>query len=424
MKHRIARAAALTAVAALALSACSSPAADTDTSGDGEPKGEVTLWMYPVIRDEAASKDFWEATEADFEKEHPDVDLTIELQTFEKRDEQISAALAANSGPDIVLITPDQAATYLNVGGLLPVDEAIADERDVFYPATLESATFEDELYGVPLFQNVFTTAYNKTVFDDAGLELPTTWDEIRDAAPVLADGGIAAMDYLGTPEQTLNLSFYPFLWQAGGSVFSDDGTEVAFDSTEGVEALEFLVDLQEEGGLPADAATQAVGIEGSPLAAGTVGIRPTTSPAELAQMRAALGDDNVVVGAPLEGEAQATYGNPGLLSLTSINRSENRAAAYSVLAFLTSQDFQTELNAAAGNFPSRTDVEIAGAESDRDAYEAALKVANPGEPNPAARQVMAVLAPYIQSALRGDLSPKEALTKAADEAQAVLDRS
>ncbi|MFS0894272.1 extracellular solute-binding protein [Microbacterium sp. 179-I 3D3 NHS] len=424
MKLRSLSPLALTAVAALALASCSSPSAEPATPDDGAVTGEVTLWMYPVIRDEAASKDFWEAAEAGFEKEFPDVDLTVELQTFDKRDEQISAALAANSGPDLVLITPDQAATYLNVGGLLPVDDAIAGDRDVFYPATLESATFEDELYGVPLFQNVFTAAYNKTLFDEAGLDLPTTWDEIREAAPVLADDGIAVMDYLGTPEQTLNLSFYPFLWQAGGTVFADDGTTVAFDSKAGVEALEFLVDLQEAGGLPADAATQSVGIEGSPLAAGTVGIRPTTSPAELAQMRAALGEDAVVVGPPLEGAEQTTYGNPGLLALTSINKKENRAAAHAVLAFLTSQDFQTELNAAAGNFPTRTDVEIAGDEADREAYAAALEVANPGEPNPAARQVMAVLAPYIQSALRGDLSPKEALAKAADEAQAVLDRS
>lgn len=424
MTHRIARVTALSAVAALALTSCASTAPTTEPAAEGELTGSVTLWMYPVIRDDAISKEFWQKTEADFEKEFPGVDLSIELQTFDKRDEQISAALAANSGPDIVLITPDQAATYLNVGGLQPVDEAIAEERDIFFPGTLEAATFEDELYGVPLFQNVFTTAYNKTVFDEAGIDLPTSWDDIRKAAPDLAAKGISVLDYVGSPEQTLNLSFYPFLWQAGGSVFSKDGTKIAFDSKEGVEALTFLVDLQKQGGLPADAATQAVGIEGSPLAAGKVGIRSTTSLAELRQMRAALGEENVVLGAPLTGEVSATYGNPGLLSLTSINKKENREAAYEVLRFVTSAEFQSELNVTAGNFPTRTDVGLPGEGPDMDAFAAALEVANPGESNPAARQVMAVLAPYIQAALRGDLSPEEALKKASDEAQAVLDRS
>lgn len=422
MKHRTLSAFALFSASALALTACASgsdPAAQ-----NGEISGEVTLWMYPVIKDETASKDFWEAAEKDFEKANPGVDLTIELQTFDKRDEQISAALAANSGPDIVLITPDQAATYLNVGGLLPVGDAIADEQDAFYPGTLDAATFDDELYGVPIFQNISTTAYDTTVFDEAGLELPTTWDEIREVAPELAERGISVLDYVGSPEQTLNLTFYPFLWQAGGTVFSDDGTKVAFDSDEGVAALDFLVDLAEIGGLPADAATQSVAIEGSDFAAGTVGIRNSTMLPELAQMRAALGDDAVVLGAPLEGEVQAAYGNPGLLALTSINKKENRAASNEALAFFSTAEFQTELNQAAGNFPTRTDVELPGTGPDYDALEEALAVANPGEPNPAARQVMAVLAPYIQSALRGDLTPEDALEKAAEEAQAILDRS
>jgi len=175
MKHRTLTALALSATAALALTACSSGSSGDNAAADGEVTGDVTLWMYPVIKDETASKDFWQTAQKDFEKANPGVDLKIELQTFDKRDEQISAALAANSGPDIVLITPDQAATYLNVGGLLPVDDAIADERDAFYPGTLDAATFGDELYGVPIFQNISTTAYNTKVFEDAGLELPTT---------------------------------------------------------------------------------------------------------------------------------------------------------------------------------------------------------------------------------------------------------
>ncbi|RXZ48684.1 sugar ABC transporter substrate-binding protein [Agromyces fucosus] len=423
MTRRHLRLAAVAAAGALALTACASNT-PTAPAADGEVTGEVTMWMYPVIKDEAASKQYWADTETAFEEEYPGVDLTIELQTFDKRDAQISAALAANTGPDLVLITPDQAATYLTVGGLLPVDEAIAEDRDAFYEGTLSAATFDDELYGVPLFQNVFTTAYNTEIFEAAGLDLPKTWDDVLDAAPVLAKQGIAVMDYAGSTEQTLNLSFYPFLWQAGGRVFTEDGSDIAFDSKEGVEALQFLVDLQEAGGLPADAATAGPAVEGAPIASGKAAMRATTFLPEVNQMRAALGEDAFALGEPLEGEMQATYGNPGLLSLTSINKKENREAAYAVLSFLTSAEQQSALNAAAVNFPTRTDVGAPGEGPDFEALGSALESANPGEPSPVARQVMGVLAPYIQAALAGDLSPKEALEKAADEARAELDRA
>lgn len=291
MRTRPLRLAAIAAAVGLVLTACSSSADDG--------RADVTLWMYPVIKDPAASKKYWADTEAAFEKTHPDVDLHIQLQTFDKRDAQISAALAARSGPDIVLITPDQAATYSKVGGLLPVDRAIAGGRASFLPETLKAATFDGALYGVPIFQNINTTAYNTKVFEDAGLGIPRTWDDVLKAAPVLAKRGVAVMDYAGSPEQTLNMTFYPLLWQAGGTVFSKDGKDVAFDSDAGVAALQFLVDLKKQGGLPPDAVTEGPAIEGAPIADGKVALRPVTSLPELQQMRAALGKENATFGLP-----------------------------------------------------------------------------------------------------------------------------
>lgn len=399
----------------LALAACG----DGGTAADG--RQEVTLWMYPVIADQAASQEFWKTAEADFEKAHPDVDLSVELQTFDKRDAQISAALAAGTGPDLVLITPDQAATYQAIGGLLPVDEAVEGSRDAFYPAALESAEIDGELYGVPIFQNVFTTAYNPAVLRDAGLEPPTTWDDLRAAAPVLAAQGVAVMDYAGSPEQTLNLSFYPFLWQAGGHVFTEDGSDVAFDSPEGAEALQLLVDLQQEGALPADAVTDGPAVEGSAIARGQAALRATTSLTEFGQMQAALGEDGIVLAPPLRDAEQVTYGNAGLLALTSINDEDDRQGAYDALAFLSSPDFQASLNAAAGNLPTRTDVPVDESDPAVVAMAGALEHAYPGEPSPASRQVMAALAPRIQAALRGDVSAEEALADAAEEARQIL---
>ena len=395
------------------------------SSGGGGEGAEVTMWMYPVIRDEGTSQKFWKQAEADFEAAHKNIDLTIELQTFEQRDTQITSALAAGSGPDIVMITPDQLSTYAAKDGLLPVTEVIADKRGKFYPSTVEAATFKGELYGVPLFQNVNTTSYNTAIFEKFGIEeLPTTWEEIRELAPKLAAEGIAIMDYAGNPKVTLNVTFYPLLWQAGGRIFTEDGTDVAFDGKEGVATLKFLVELNKMGALPPDAATKPNKVEGSPLAAGKVAIRYMTSFTQLEQMRAALGEENVVLGKPLKGKKRVTFASPGLLSLTSINSESNRQAAYKVMSFLTSPDMQAALNEASGTFPTRKDVPIPGEGPDYEAMSAALEYAHPGEPHPQARPVQEILKPYLQAALLGKKTPEEALSQAAAEARKLLARS
>ena len=43
----------------------------------------------------------------------------------------------------------------------------------------------------------------------------------------------------------TLNASFYPYLWQSGGSIFNEEGTALTIDSEAGKEALQFLYDLR-----------------------------------------------------------------------------------------------------------------------------------------------------------------------------------
>lgn len=164
--------------------------------------------------------------------------------------------------------------------------------------------------------------------------------------------------------------------------------------------------------------------MEGAPIAEGKVAMRAVTSLPELNQMRAALGEDGVRLGLPLRSTVRATYGNPGLLALTSINKDHNRQAAYDVLAYLTSPPMQTSLNKAAGNFPTRTDVKAPGSGPDFKALNDSLQYANPGEPSPVARQVMAALAPYIQAALGGDMSAEDALKKAANEARDLLSRA
>ncbi|TDE08642.1 sugar ABC transporter substrate-binding protein [Jiangella asiatica] len=408
---------AVATAAALTVAACGG---SDDTAGGGS--AEVTLWMYPVIADQDASIAFWDQVEADFESANEDIDLTIELLPWEGRDEKIATAIAAGQGPDLVLLTPDQTLQYQVTGGLKPVDGAVEDSRDAYLPSALDVVTFEDELYGVPIYHTSTTTVYNTALFEAAGItEMPTTWEDVLAAAPALAANGVAVMDYAGSPEMTLNLSFYPLLWQAGGSVFTEDGSDVAFDGPEGVAALQFLLDLQEAGGLPADAATKPNAVDGGPLGNGTAAMGFALAAFEVEQMRAGVGAENVVVGAPLTGEEQVTFGIPGVLALTSI--SDDDDAAFEVASYISSPEVAVELNEAAGTFPARTDVEPPAGDEAITALNDALQYARPGEVTPTARQVMAVLSAQLQAALQGSKSAEDALADAAEEARDLIAR-
>ena len=407
----------IVAVAALTLAACGGSDGESTDGG-----GSVTVWMYPVIPDQDASIEFWDQVETDFETGHDDIDLTIELLPWEGRDEKIATAIASGEGPDLVLLTPDQTLQYQSTGGLKPMGAAVEENRDAFLPNALDSVTFDDELYGVPIYHTSTTTVYNTEVLEAAGIsEVPTTWDDVLAAAPKLAANGVAAMDYSGSPEMTLNLSFYPLLWQAGGTVFTDDGSDVAFDGPEGHAALQFLVDLQEVGGLPADAATKPNNVEGGPLGTGTAAMGYAVTAPEVEQMKAGVGAENVVVGEPLSGVEQVSFGMPGVLSLTSII--EDEQAAMEVAAYIASPEVATALNDAAGTFPARTDVEPPTGDEMLTVFNDALQYANPGEVTPSARQVMSVLSSNIQAALQGSKSVEDALADAASEARDLIAR-
>ena len=67
-------------------------------------------------------------------------------------------------------------------------------------------------------------------------------------AGPAIKESGNFLTSYAGSLESTLNLSYFPLLWQAGGEVVTEDGTAAAFNSPEGIEALNFVVTLFNEG--------------------------------------------------------------------------------------------------------------------------------------------------------------------------------
>ncbi|MFI6105539.1 ABC transporter substrate-binding protein [Streptomyces sp. NPDC051310] len=402
------------AVLAFLLPAC--------TPGADARRQAVTVWMYPVIADPGASRRYWAEIERDFERTAPELDLVLTHQPWEGRDEKLIAALARGHGPDVALLAPDQIPRLVTDGLISPVERVLGDRAEAFLPAALEVVSHDGHVYAAPVYQTVATTIYNMRLLRAAGVSTPPgTWDEIAAAAPRLRSKGIALLDYSTGDAASLNLNFYPLLWQAGGSVFTEDGRKVAFDGPPGVAALTFLRRLYAAGAIPPSAMTNTNLVAGQALGRqeAAMGYSVVLANADVAARL--WGPENVLVGGPLKGPVkEVAFGMPGSLA---VNAAGNRAGAERFLSFMTEPRQIRSLGRASGFFSPRTDVTVPSDSPYAREYQAALASVFPGEPHPASRRVMMLLSPEIRAALTGRKSPGQALRAAAAAANALLAR-
>ncbi|NEA31644.1 sugar ABC transporter substrate-binding protein [Streptomyces sp. SID13031] len=419
MKTRVSRILAPLAAFAVAASLAACNNSDEPSSSGS---GTVTVWMYPVIGDPQTGPAYWSQIEKDFEAANSGTDLKIEQQPWTERDQKLATAFSGGKGPDIVVLNPDQIPQYVKNGSLAPVDKVMDPVKSNFLPGALSSLTVDGKIYAAPIYHTATTTIYNKTLLDKAGITTPPqTWDEIKAAAPKLKAAGVATLDYSASPSATMNLNFYPLLWQAGGSVFSEDGKKAVFNEAPGVEALTFLTNLYNEGAIPKSALTNSNLIADAALGKQQVAMGFTNSLADAKTVATTWGAGNVVIGLPLKGKKQVGFGLPGGLGVNAA--SKNIAGAEKFLSFMIEPKQVVSLGTASGFLSPRTDAKVPAKDAEAAKFADALQYAFPGEPNPAARQVNALLAVEMQAALTGKKTPQQALDDAAKQANDLLSR-
>ena len=94
-------------------------------------------------------------------------------------------------------------------------------------------------MLGVPALIDNLAIVYNKTLFDEAGLEYPNadwTWDDFRAAAKALTDPAKKQFGFSYPMDASEDSVWHydPLLWQNGGSILNEDNTQAAFNSPEG----------------------------------------------------------------------------------------------------------------------------------------------------------------------------------------------
>jgi len=171
----------------------------------------------------------------------------VTLSQVPDYDTKLQVSLAGGSPPDVFYVDSFKfldlaAANALDAGG----DKI--DSKDDFYPNLAAAFTKDGVMYCPPKDFSTLGLVYNTALFDAAGIDYPTaawTWDDLAAAAAKLtaADKSVYGMSV--TPDMARWLAF---LYQAGGSVYNADATQMTINSPEAKKALDFYVGLVKDG--------------------------------------------------------------------------------------------------------------------------------------------------------------------------------
>ena len=191
--------------------------------------------------------DWWVGFEKDFEAANENIDLVVDVVSWNDIYTVVNTRISNNDAPDILNI--DVFADYQADGLLLPAQDFVSEETYAkFYPAFLEQSVVDGTVWAVPDLASARALYYNADILAAAGLEVPTTWAELKTACEAIkaynADIYPWGVD-MTTDEGQACFAYYA--WTNGGG-FVDASGNWTLNSAENVEAANYILDLVTSG--------------------------------------------------------------------------------------------------------------------------------------------------------------------------------
>ena len=201
------------------------------------------------------TKKWWADFQTEFNASHDDIDLTVEVISWNDISTVVTTRITGNAAPDILNI--DLFAAYQDEGLLLPAKDYVSDETYAkLYPAFLEQSVVDGTVWAIPDLASARAMYYNKDILEAAGVEVPTTWDELKAACEKIKayDSSIYPWGIDMTTDEGQAAAAY-YIWNNGGD-FTDANGNWTLNSDKNVEAIEYAIGLVKAGLTNSDPAT------------------------------------------------------------------------------------------------------------------------------------------------------------------------
>ncbi len=229
----------------------------SDTEGSAKD-GEIVLEFPSWQATEPGFQEFWEAAVEEFESRHENVTINLYQVPFDSYVDTLTTLYAADTPPQITHIPSRYFAQFSEMGWFESLNSRLEETEIIDNWSSLqEGLQVDGEYYGVLLLGNGYTMYYNKAMFEEAGVEVPTDAESFMDAAEKLTvdENGDGDPEIFGFGTcQVTDTNFYneasQFVVGMGGK-WSEDGDLSSMTSDATIQAMEMYQSLFENNYTP-----------------------------------------------------------------------------------------------------------------------------------------------------------------------------
>ncbi len=253
------------AMATIPLAACVAPEQAPTGAASGEagqaPSEAVTvveMWAPHPLDENIQIADF---VAENFKPDHPNIDLNF-TRVPSEWEQKFRTAAAGQQLPDIFAVDGINVPTYASRGLCAELDEMVVppDVLEDYYPPARAEMQFRGKTYAVVLETNSQAVRLNLDLMNAAGVQAPTTWDEL------ISVGQQLTIDTNGNTADSANFDpnsikqwgmetwcclgegstwmITPWIWMNGGEIIDESDNSVHIAEEPAVQAIQFLADL------------------------------------------------------------------------------------------------------------------------------------------------------------------------------------
>jgi multiple sugar transport system substrate-binding protein len=250
-KNRFFVAVAAVIIASMLLTACGAPAAttaatqapgSTQAAGSGQ---QVTITVWDYYGEATPIKPLIEP----FEKANPDIKINYQSLDWDTTLEKMNVVLTGGDAPDVATVDMTWLPRFAALDAFTDLSPLMNGQlngkplSEVYTPGGLDAITFNGKIEAALYDFDTYALYYRSDLFEQKGLQVPKTWDELRDVAKKLAEGDKYKYEF---DADTFHGS--QFIYENGGSLLSDDNKTVTFNSPEAVDAITFYQSMLKDG--------------------------------------------------------------------------------------------------------------------------------------------------------------------------------